>query len=149
VTKVVLRTDVPDLGNKGDIRDVADGYARNFLFPRGHAIPATQGAARQAASMRRARDLKEAHDRQAAEAIARALVPVVIRIPARSGPDGRLFGSVTTATIAEAIAQQTGVQIERHRLHLPDPIKALGTHEVPAKLHAGVEFPVTVEVVKA
>jgi large subunit ribosomal protein L9 len=146
--RVVLRGDVPNLGNKGDVRDVADGYARNFLLPKGHAILATDGAARQAASMRRARDIKEAHDRQAAEAIARALVPVVIRVSARSGPEGRLFGSVTTANIADAIAEQTGVVVERHRLQLADPIKTIGTHQIPVKLHAGVEFPVTLEVVK-
>ncbi len=148
MTRVVLRGDVPNLGTKGDIREVADGYARNFLLPRGHAILATDGADRQAASMRRARDVKDAHDRQAAEAIARALVPVVIRISARSGPEGKLFGSVTSANIADAIADQTGVVVERHRLQLAEPIKTLGTHQVPVKLHTGVEFPVTVEVVK-
>jgi large subunit ribosomal protein L9 len=149
MTQVVLRTSVPGLGDKGDICDVADGYARNFLLPHGHAIPATRGTARQAASMRRARQVKEAHDRQAAETIARALVPVVIRLTARAGPEGRLFGSVTTANIVEAIAEQTGVQLERHRVQLPEPIKTLGAHEVPVKLNAGVEFPVTVEVAKA
>jgi large subunit ribosomal protein L9 len=147
--RVVLRSDVAHLGKKGDICEVADGYARNFLLPRGHAIQATSGAAQQAASMRRARDIKDAHDRQAAQTVARALVPVVIKISARSGPEGRLFGSVTTANIADAIAEQAGVHIERHKLHLPEPIKTLGTHEVPVRLHADVEFPVTVEVIKA
>ena len=70
--KVVLRSDVPNLGKRGDIRDVADGYARNFLFPKGHAIPANSGIAQQAETMRRARETKDAHDRQAAETIARA-----------------------------------------------------------------------------
>jgi len=147
--RVVLRSDVANLGKKGDIREVADGYARNFLLPKGHAIRAGSGAAQQAASMRRAREVKDAHDRQAAEAVARALVPLVIRVSARSGPEGRLFGSVTTANIADAIAEQAGVQVERHRLHLEEPIKTLGTHQIPVRLHADVEFPVTVEVVKA
>jgi len=147
--RVVLRADMPNLGNKGDICEVADGYARNFLLPKGHAIAATTGAARQAAGMRRARELKDAHDRQAAESIARDLVSQVIRIPARAGPGGKLFGSVTTANIADAIADQTGLQVPRHRLHLPEPIRTLGTHEVPVRLHAEVEFPVTVEVLKA
>jgi large subunit ribosomal protein L9 len=149
MTKVVLRSDVPNLGKRGDIRDVADGYARNFLFPKGHAIPANSGIHQQAETMRRARETKDAHDRQAAETIARSLVAHVIRLPMRAGPEGRLFGSVTTANIADAIAEQAGVEIDRHRLQLDEPIKALGTHEVPVRLHADVEFPVTVEVVKA
>ena len=99
--------------------------------------------------MRRARETKDAHDRQAAEAIARSLVQHVIRLPMRAGPEGRLFGSVTTANIADAIAEQAGVEIDRHRLQLDEPIKTLGTHEVPVRLHAEVEFPVTVEVVRA
>ena len=78
-----------------------------------------------------------------------ALVQHVIRLPMRAGPEGRLFGSVTTANIADAIAEQAGVEIDRYRLQLDEPIKALGTHEVPVRLHSEVEFPVTVEVVRA
>ena len=99
--------------------------------------------------MRHARETKDAHDRQVAEGVARSLVQQVIRIPMRAGPEGRLFGSVTTASIADAIAEQAGMQVDRYKLHLPEPIKALGTHEVPLRLHAEVEFPVTVEVVRA
>jgi len=147
--RVVLRSDVPKLGKRGDICEVADGFARNYLLPRGQAILANEGVTDQAARMRHAREVKDAHDRQVAETVARNLVQQVIRVPMRAGPEGRLFGSVTTATIAEAIVGQTGVQIDRYRLHLPEPIKALGTHEVPLRLHAEVEFPVTVEVVRA
>jgi large subunit ribosomal protein L9 len=147
--EVVLRSDVPHLGKRGDIRDVADGYARNFLFPKGHAIPANSGIAQQAERMRRARETRDAHDRQAAEAIARNLVQHVIRLPMRAGPEGRLFGSVTSTNIADAIAEQAGIEIERHRLQLDEPIKTLGTHEVPVRLHSEVQFPVTVEVVRA
>jgi len=147
--RVVLRSDVPKLGKRGDVCDVADGFARNYLLPRGQAIIAHEGISDQAARMRRAREVKDAHDRQVAETVARSLVQQVIRVPMRAGPEGRLFGSVTTATIAEAVAEQTGVQIDRYRLHLPEPIKALGTHEVPLRLHSEVEFPVTVEVVRA
>jgi large subunit ribosomal protein L9 len=77
------------------------------------------------------------------------LVQQVIRIPMRAGPEGKLFGAVTTANIADAIAEQAGLEIDRYRLHLPDPIKTLGTHEVPVRLHAEVEFPVMVEVVRS
>jgi large subunit ribosomal protein L9 len=145
--KVVLRTDVDTLGKRGDILDVSDGYARNFLVPRGLAMKATDGAAAQAASMRRARDQRDAQDRAAAEALATTLVPRVITVTARAGGEGRLFGSVTTADISAAIEAQTNVQVDRRKLVLPEPIKTLGTHIVPAKLHAEVEFPVTVEVV--
>jgi large subunit ribosomal protein L9 len=145
--KVILRTDVESLGKRGDILDVSDGYARNFLVPRGLAMKASAGAASQAASMRRARDLRDAQDRAAAEALATTLVPRVITVTARAGGEGRLFGSVTTADISAAIEAQTNVQIDRRKLVLPEPIKTLGTHVVPAKLHADVEFPVTVDVV--
>src|SRR5215472_5902796 len=106
--KVVLRTDLDNVGKRGDIVDVSDGYARNFLLPKGHAIVATKGVTAQANAMRRARDLKDARDREAAQLVARTLVPMVIKIPARagSGSDARLFGSITSADIAEAVADQ-------------------------------------------
>ena len=147
--RVLLRSEVANLGKRGDICEVADGYARNYLLPKGYAIVADEQLDAQAATMRRAREIKDAHDRQAAETIARSLVQQVIRLPMRAGPEGRLFGSVTAANIAEAIAQQAGLEIDRHKLHLAEPIKSLGTHEVPLRLHAEVEFPVTVEVTRA
>ena len=106
--RVVLRTDLDQVGKRGDIVDVSDGYARNFLLPKGHAIKATSGVTAQAGSMRRARDLKDARDREAAELVARTLVPMVIRIPARagSGERAKLFGSITTADVVEAVAEQ-------------------------------------------
>jgi large subunit ribosomal protein L9 len=134
--KIVLRTDVAQVGKKGDIVDVSDGYARNYLVPKGLAFKATAGVADQAASMRRSRDVRDANDRSAAEEIAKTLVPRVINITARAGAEGKLFGSVTTSEVAD-----------RRKLHLDEPIKALGTHLVPVKLHADVEFPITVEVV--
>ena len=145
--KVILRTDVTELGKRGDILEVADGYARNYLVPKGLAMRATDGAASQAASMRRARDLRDAQDRAAAETLATTLVPKVITVAARAGSEGKLFGSVTAADIASAIEAQTSVQIDRRKLVLAEPIKSLGTHIVPAKLHTDVEFPVTVDVV--
>ncbi|HEX6568748.1 MAG TPA: 50S ribosomal protein L9 [Acidimicrobiales bacterium] len=145
--QVILRTDVRDLGKRGDILDVADGYARNYLVPKGLAMKATTGATAQAAGMRRARDQRDAQDRAAAEALATTLVPKVITVAARAGSEGKLFGSVTAGDIASAIEAQTNVQIDRRKLVLAEPIKSLGTHVVPAKLHADVEFPVTVDVV--
>lgn len=148
--RVVLRSDLDKVGKRGDIVDVADGYARNYLLPKGHAIVATTGVTAQANAMRRARDLKDAKDREAAELIARKLVPMVIRIPARagSGDQAKLFGSITASDIADAVSDQANLTIDRRRLHLDEPIKSLGTHEVPVKLHSDVEFRVTVEVVR-
>jgi large subunit ribosomal protein L9 len=145
--KIVLRSDVDNVGKKGDIVDVADGYARNYLIPKGQAIVATPGVQAQAEAMRRSRDKKDARDREAAEHVARMLVPTVIRIAGRAGAEGRLFGSVTSADVAEAVAAQSGVELDRRRIHLAEPIKSLGTHEVPVKLHSDVEFRLTVEVV--
>lgn len=145
--RVVLRADVDGVGKKGDILDVADGFARNFLIPKGRAIKATAGVQAQATAMRRARDLSDAKDREAAETVARTLVARVVRIEARAGAEGRLFGSVTAADVADALAAQVGVELDRKRLHLDEPIKTLGTHQVPVRLHPDVQFPVTVEVV--
>ena len=145
--KVILRSDVSNLGKRGDILDVADGYARNFLVPKGLAMKASAGASAQAASMRRARDLRDAQDRAAAEALATTLVPKVITVTARAGSEGKLFGSVTASDIAAAVEAQTHVVIDRRKIVLHEPIKTLGTHTVPVKLHADVEFPVTLDVV--
>jgi len=146
--KVILRSDVSGLGKRGDIVEVSKGYARNFLAPRSLALPATDGAAAQAAAMRRARDLKDAKDREGAEEIAKVLVARTIEIPAKVGSGGRLFGSVTTTEVAEAVASQTGIELDRRVLHLDEHIKELGTHHVVARLHADVQFPITIEVVE-
>jgi large subunit ribosomal protein L9 len=145
--KLVLRSDVDQVGKKGDIIDVSDGYGRNYLVPKGLAFPATEGIEAQATAMRRNRDVRDASDRAAAQEVASRLVPKVVTIAARAGAEGKLFGSVTTMEIADAVAAQTGVEVDRRQLHLTEPIKTLGTHLVPAKLHAEVEFPITVEVV--
>ena len=144
--KVILRSDVAGLGKRGDICDVKDGHARNYLLPRSLAMVATPGAVDQAASMRRGRDLRDAQDRDAAQEIAKALVARTITIPVKAGTEGRLYGSVTTSDVAEAVEAQAGIVIERRKLH-SDPIKSLGTHTVVAKLHGAVEFPITIEVV--
>jgi len=147
--RIVLRSDLAEVGKKGDIVDVADGFARNFLIPKGKAFKASNGVVVQATAMRRSRDIKDARDREAAETVARTLVPAVITLSAKSGTEGKLFGSVTVQDLVAAVAAQTGVELDRRRVHLAEPIKTLGTHQVPVKLHSDVEFPVTVEVVKA
>ena len=144
--KVILRSDLDRVGKRGDIIDVAEGYGRNYLLPRGLAIVATAGAVDQAAKMRRSRDLRDASDREAAQTIASALVPKVIQISAKAGKEGRLFGSVTSADIVEAITAQTGIALDRRSLEV-DSIKTIGEHTVTARLHSDVSFPIHVEVV--
>jgi len=144
--KVLMRSDLDGVGKKGDLIDVADGYARNFLVPKGFAIQATKGIEDQAASMRRSRDLKDATDRGAAEEVAKTLVPAVITITAKASGEGKLFGSVTAADVVEAVEAQTGVVLDRRALSLDEHIKTVGTHSVPAKLHSDVQFQITVEV---
>ncbi len=146
--KVILRSDLDQLGKRGDIVDVADGHARNYLLPKGLAFAATPGALDQASKMRRGRDQRDATARDAARTIASTLVPQVITITAKAGPEGRLFGSVTTADIVEAVQEQTGIELERRQIDA-EPIKTAGQHSVTASLHADVSFPITLEVVPA
>ena len=144
--RLILRADVGGVGNKGDVVEVTNGYGRNYLLPRGLAFLATSGAEAQAEGMRRSRDVKDATARAAAEEVAKSLVNSPVNLTARVGADDRLFGSITSADIVAAIAAQKGVDIDRKQVHLSEPIKTIGTHLVPVKLHASVEFPVTVEI---
>jgi large subunit ribosomal protein L9 len=145
--KVLLKNDVEGVGHKGDIVDVADGYARNYLVPKGLALKATAGAEAQAVAMRRARDVRDAQDREAAEEVATSLVSTVVTISAKAGDEGKLFGSVTTADIVAAVQEQSGVELDRKQLQLDEPIKDLGSHQVLTRLHAEVQFPLSIEVV--
>jgi large subunit ribosomal protein L9 len=144
--KIVLRQDVDNVGKRGDIVDVADGHARNLLIPSGQAIVATDGINKQAESMRRRRDLADAKDREAAEVVARTLVPTVITIKAKAGAEGKLFGSVTPADIVDAVKAQTGIDLDRRKLGAHEAIKSVGTHEIPVQLHSDVKFQITLEV---
>jgi large subunit ribosomal protein L9 len=144
--KVVLRADVPAVGRKGDVVDVAPGFARNHLVPKGLAIKASAGALAQAEAMRRSRQLKDARDKGSAEEIAGRL-GAPLRIPVRAGGDGRLFGSVTAADVAAAVQATSAVELDRRRIQLDEPIKSVGVHEVAVKLHPEVEVRLSVEVV--
>jgi len=144
--KIVLRKDVEHVGMKGDIVDVADGYARNFLVPRGLALRASAGVQKQADAMRRSRDARDVREREAAQAIADQLAPKV-RIEARAGEGGRLFGSVTNADIADAVHRQLGVEVDRRDIALAEPLKELGEHEIDVKLHREISATLHVEVV--
>ena len=146
--KIILRSDLDGLGKRGDIVEVADGHARNYLLPKGHAIVASDGAIEQAARMRKARDERDATAREAATAIASALVPQVITISANAGSEGRLFGSVSAVDIADAVREQTDIEIDRRDIDV-DHIRTTGQHQVTASLHSDVSFPITLEVVAA
>ena len=145
--KVVLRSDVETLGRKGDLLDVSDGYARNYLMPRGLAMRATKGVVRQSESMRRSRVARDARDRDAAQAVADQLGARPIELKVRAGEGGRLFGSVTAIDIADAVQAQAGITIDRRHLSLPEPLKELGPAEVPLRLHPDVEVALAIDVV--
>jgi large subunit ribosomal protein L9 len=145
--RVVLRDDVESLGKKGDLVDVADGYARNYLVPRGLAIKATRGVVAQADAMRRNREAREVRDQQAAAALVPQLAAKRITVSARAGDGGKLFGSVTTADVVAAVQEQTGVELDRRNVELAESIRELGEYEVVVKLGAGVEATVGIDIV--
>jgi large subunit ribosomal protein L9 len=145
--KVVLREDVETLGRKGDLLDVADGYARNYLVPRGLAIVATKGVVQQATAMRRNRQARDARDREGAQEVATKLSASPIEVKARAGEGGKLFGSITAADIVAAVKAQRGVELDRRKVTLVEPLKALGPAEVPVQLHPDVTVDIVVEVV--
>jgi large subunit ribosomal protein L9 len=147
--RVLLRGDVEGVGRRGDIVNVSDGYARNFLFPTGQALKATDGIEGQATSMRRARDLRTAQDEQAARTQADALSGVTLTIAARAGATGRLFGSVAAAEIADALVAQTGIEVDRESIVLSESIKSVGSVEVPIHLFGDLSVSVSVEVTAA
>jgi len=147
--KILLRADVDNLGKKGDLVEVADGYARNYLVPRGLALRATPGVQKQADAMRRNRAAKDARDRESAEACRAQLEGAPVTVTARAGAEGRLFGSVTASDIAEAILAATGVEVDRRKIGLDEPLKELGGADLQVRLHPDVVASVHVEVVAA
>ncbi len=145
--QVILTQDVDKIGQRGDIVDVSRGYVRNFLVPRNLAEVATPGKMEEA---RRAMAASEERDRrlaERAEEVAAILNKTVITIEARTGEDERLFGSVTAANVATAVEKARGVRLDRRRIRLEEPIKSLGTHQVPIQVHGDVEASVKVIVV--
>ncbi|HET9878412.1 MAG TPA: 50S ribosomal protein L9 [Candidatus Limnocylindria bacterium] len=144
--KVILKRDVKGLGLEGDLKEVKDGYARNYLFPTGAAVLADKG---QVANWERHRDRREERERAIradAEATAAQLGELKLEIPVKAGERGRLFGAVTSHQIADLI-NRSGVELDRHALHLREPIKTLGDFKVDVRLMPGVEATVSVSVV--
>ena len=145
--KVILSDDVDKLGKKGDVVVVADGYARNFLVPKGLAMVASKGSLKQAELMQRARAEREEREREEAAKKVAHLGAAPVYISARAGEGGRLFGSVTNGDVSRAIADQLEEAIDRRNVLLEEPIRSLGTHQVEVKLHEQVTALVTVEVI--
>jgi large subunit ribosomal protein L9 len=144
--EVILREHVEHLGNRGEIVRVADGYARNYLLPRKLALLVTDGNRRQIERERAKFDAKEAEEQKVAQAIADRMASVEIVIARRVGETDALYGSVTASDIAEALAAK-GFDIDRRKLQLPEPIKRLGSVDLPVKLHRDVTATVKVKVV--
>jgi len=145
--KVLLRSDVKGVGRRGDVVDVKSGFARNFLMPNGQALAATDSMALQAASMRKARDLRDAQSRDAAETQRGVIEKASLSIAARAGANGRLFGSVTEADVVNAIRTATSISLERGQITLTEHIKELGTSSATVELFDGVVATVSIEVV--
>lgn len=147
--KIILTHEVSGLGAAGDVVDVKDGYARNYLVPRGFAIRWTKGGEKDVAQIRRARKIHEIATIEQANEIKAKLEAVKVRLAVRSGDAGRLFGSVTPADIASAIKAAGGPDVDKRRVELGSAIKTLGGHQVSVRLHPEVAAKVGVEVVAA
>ncbi len=145
--KLILTQDVQNLGAPGDVVEVANGYGRNYLVPQGLAIVATKGAEKQVATIRRAREVREVRDLGHAKEIQGQLAGLTVKLSARSGQGGRLFGSVTAADVVKAVSAAGGPKLDRRLVSLPTPIKSLGSHTVSVKVHPEVEASLSVDVV--
>jgi large subunit ribosomal protein L9 len=147
--KLILTDDVQDLGKRGDVVDVADGFARNFLLPRKKAMRASEAAMAQAEQIRETRIEAERKAKDEAEKIATQLVGSRVVIAAQAGDEGQLYGSVGLVDVVEGVRRFTGVELDRSVVEIAKPIKAIGLHEIKIKLHPEVEFPLTLDVIPA
>ncbi|PSL01328.1 LSU ribosomal protein L9P [Haloactinopolyspora alba] len=147
--KLILTQEVAGLGSAGDVVEVRDGYGRNYLVPRGFAFPWTKGAQKQIDSIRRARQAREFEDLDSARAVKARLEDKPVRVSAKAGPGGRLFGAVTAADVATAVTDAGGPAIDKRRVEVGNPIKTVGAHSVTVRLHPEVAANVELEVVAA
>ncbi|MGH2769096.1 MAG: 50S ribosomal protein L9 [Actinomycetota bacterium] len=145
--RVILNADIEKLGRKGDLVEVTPGYARNYLLPKKLALTASKGAIRQAETMRRARQERESRERDAAEGLATRIEALKLTVAARAGEEGQLFGSVTTSHIAEELQRALGEEIDRRRVHLPEPVRSLGVHEFTVQVRPDVAARGSIEVI--
>ena len=147
--KLILTQEVSGLGAPGDIVEVKDGYGRNYLVPRGFGMRWTRGAEKQIDSIKKARDVRDVRDLGHAQEIKRQLEAMTIRLPARAGETGRLFGAITLGDIVAAVQAAGGPDIDKRRIEVGNPIKTVGSHQVSVRVHDEVTATVTLEVVAA
>src|ERR1700751_3142065 len=145
--KLILTQEVGGLGTPGEVVDVAAGYGRNYLLPRGFAMPWTRGAEKQVDLIKRARSAREIRTLEDAQAVAAQLERLTVRMRRRAGTNGRLFGSVGPADIAAAVREAGGPELDRRKIEVRDPIKTVGQHQVRVRLHPEVSAPVDIEIV--
>ncbi|GGS80485.1 50S ribosomal protein L9 [Nonomuraea spiralis] len=145
--KLILTNEVSGLGAPGDVVEVKDGYGRNYLIPRGYAMRWTRGAERQIETIKKARDAREIRDIGTAKEVAGQLGALRVRLTTRAGDSGRLFGSITTGDIADAVKAAGGPVLDRRRIEIRNPIKSVGSHKITVKLHPEVSASVDVDVV--
>jgi large subunit ribosomal protein L9 len=144
--RVILKREVAGLGRPGDVKDVADGYAQNFLLPRGLAIEATAGEMKVLARARDAKRAKQDRAHAEAEELAKRLSEMTLVFKLKAGEQGKTFGSVTSKDIAEALQREQKVDVDKTKVHLPEPLKALGVHQVEIRLLTDVRANVTVAI---
>ncbi|MGK4582089.1 50S ribosomal protein L9 [Kitasatospora sp. HPMI-4] len=144
--KIILTHEVPGLGSAGEVVEVKDGYARNYLVPRGYAIRWTKGGQKDVDAIRRARKIHEIQTLEAANEVKAKLEALQVKLAVRSGDAGRLFGSVTQADVVEAIKKADGPVVDKRAVAIASPIKTVGTHKVSVKLHADVQANIDVVV---
>jgi len=145
--KLILTQQVSGLGAPGEVVEVKDGYGRNYLIPRGFAMPWTRGAEKQIASIRKARSAREIASIEQAEAIRGELERLKVRLRTRAGDSGRLFGAVTPADIAGAVKAAGGPDLDKRRIEVTNPIKTVGAHHVAVRLHTDVSAKIDLEVI--
>lgn len=144
--RVILKREVAGLGRPGDVKDVADGYAQNFLLPRGFAVEATVGEMKVLARAREAKRAKQDRAHADAEELAKRLSETTLVFRLKAGGQGKTFGSVTSKDVADALKKEHTVDIDRTKVHLPEPLKALGVHKVEIRLLTDVRANVTVAI---
>ena len=145
-TEVILLHNIADLGGESDQVKVAAGYARNYLFPQGLAIPITQGNKRRLEALRRRRAEREANEFNTMSELAKSITKLTCVVKAKTGEDGKMFGSVTTGTIADELKHQFDITLDKKKIHIENPIKSVGEHEVDLRLHAEVHAKLKVKV---
>ncbi|MBA3990223.1 MAG: 50S ribosomal protein L9 [Propionibacteriales bacterium] len=144
--KLILTQEVSSLGAPGDVVEVKDGYGRNYLMPRGFAIRWTKGTEKQIDSIKKARSVRDVRDLGHADEIKSQLEALTVRVPAQAGSTGRLFGAVTVADIVAAVKAAGGPDIDKRRIQVDQPIKAIGPHEVQVKVHDEVQARLSLDV---